>query len=268
MNGLKMKIKRPNKLFIQLIAFIFLSSPCLAQAQTQFMNHIIVGPATTVPITPHVHTHQFSDAGQSTNTPTTHHHDQTGSGNSFFHFYHQHQNQNIDLSSTTDTTKGGRLLNSQSININVGGSQMTVTSNTLLTESEKLAALQVLFTGHQSLLIDGQGSADGGSLTIGSRLSQHLSNLVIPQGVSVIDLSRSGILNLSGNLNDSGSLNLITNHSVLNAFSILASNITVGSGGQLTAAGNLDLFSRSGEVADNGTISSLNGSINISAPKI
>ncbi len=264
--------QKPNAFLIQLVLFVFLCAPSVAQVQTRVMNHIIVGAPTTVPITPHIHTHQFFDPYRSGCMPTIYHHDQTpGSGGGLFHFHHhQQQSQNLDLSSTTDTTKGGHLLKNESVNINVGGSQMTVTSNTALTESEKLAVLQVLFTGHQSLLLDAQGSADGGSLTIGPRLSQHLSNLVIPQGISVTDISKSGTLNLSGNLNDSGSLNLITTRPIVDTastFSILASNIVVGSQGLISTPGNLDLFSRSGDITNNGTIASTNGSINISAPK-
>jgi len=258
--------KKLNVFLTQLVLFIFLYVPALAQMQTQVMNHIIVGPPASVPIIPHIHNHQFIDPSQSINTSTTHQ-QSFGTGTSFVHFHHHQTNQNIDLSSTTDTTKGGHLLKNESVNINVGGSQMTVTSHTPLTESEKLAVLQVLFAGHQSLVLDAQGSTDGGSLTIGSRLSQHLSNLVIPHGVTVTDISHSGILNLSGNLNDSGTLNLITAHFTSSTFSILAGNIIVGSQGLISTSGNLNLFSRSGDITNNGTISSTSGSISINAPK-
>ncbi len=291
-------MKRTSKLLATLfIALTWTLQPCLAQVPTQITNHVVIGPLPPVPITPHTHYH-FFDPNQSAGLPITHHNYTFASGNNFFHFHHhqlnnsttqnnQNSNSNntttvtshtgatisshhyidLDLASTSDNTKAGGLFRNGPVDINVGGKELAITSKSLITESEKLAAMQVLFTGRQSLLLDSQGSADGGSLTIGSRLSQHLSNLIIPQGVSVTDTSKSGILNLSGNLNDSGSLNLITNHSILNAFSILASNITVGPGGQLTAAGNLNIFSRSGEITNNGTISSINGSINISVPK-
>jgi len=291
-------MKRTSKLLATLfIALTWTLQLCLAQGPTQITNHVVIGPLPPVPITPHIHYH-FFDPNQSAGLPITHHNYTFTSGNNFFHFHHhqlnnsttqnnQNSNSNntatvtshtgapisshhyidLDLASTSDNTKAGGLLRNGPVDINVGGKELAITSKSLITESEKLAAMQVLFTGRQSLLLDSQGSADGGSLTIGSRLSQHLSNLVIPQGVNITDISKSGILNLSGNLNDSGNLNLITTHSASDTFSILAGNIVVGSQGLISTPGNLNLFARSGDITNNGTISSTNGSIDISVPK-
>ena len=52
-----------------------------------------------------------------------------------------------------------------------------------------------------------------------------------------------------------------------NTFSILAGNITVGSQGLISTPGNLNLISRSGDITNNGTITSGHGSIDITAPK-
>jgi len=113
---------------------------------------------------------------------------------------HQSSNQNgaprqisLNLSSTSEGSTEGHLLHGQIVDINVGGSQLTVNANTELTPAEKMAVMQVLRTGQQALLLDSQGSADGGTLTLGSRLSAHLSSLVIPK-VSRSLMSRGPVL--------------------------------------------------------------------------
>ena len=50
-------------------------------------------------------------------------------------------------------------------------------------------------------------------MVIGSHLSAQLSSLVIPKGVAVIDLTKSGTLNLTGSITNDGSLYVgATNH--------------------------------------------------------
>jgi len=125
-------------------------------------------------------------------------------------------------------------LSNQAVNIDVGGKQLIVTPSSLLSPSEAMAVSQVLHSGQQSLLLNTLGSADGGSLTIGSQLSAHLNSLIIPKGVTVTDYSNSGSLHLGGALRDYGTFFLSTNNAAVSNFSIVAKDITIGSGGFLT----------------------------------
>ena len=204
---------------------------------------------------------------------------------------------NLDLSSTNSTLTAGRLANGQSIYINVGGTPVNVTAGMKLTPAEYLAVKQVEFNGQQTLVLDSQGSASGGTVVIGQHLSQLVSNLVIPQGVTVIDLTRSGTLNLSGNITDSGTLDIASRNSSLSVLSVNANNINVQKGGILSdtlvppsgntntpinASLNLDAVNdinnagtisgassvglvAGGTITNSGLISSTNGNINIAS---
>ncbi len=158
---------------------------------------------------------------------------------------------------------------------------------------------QVMFNGQQSVVLDSQGSAIGGTVVINAHLSQNLGNLVIPKGVTVIDMTKTGTLNLSGNLVDDGSLYVVAKNPAMNngAVSIGANNITVQSlglisdvlpvgnsgasgtnqnavlnvntqnnitnSGTISSGGSLNLSAGSGTIVNSGTISSTSGSINI-----
>jgi hypothetical protein len=204
----------------------------------------------------------------------------------------------LNLSSTTVNMIAGRLLKGITLTIDVGGVSETVTSQTALTPAEYLAAMQVRSGNQQSLIIDAHGSASGGSVVINPRLSQAISNLTIPQGVTVIDLTRSGSINLGGSVTDDGSLFFTSFNPHLSTISVNAPNLTVqGQGilsdvlpavgislshspdsnlnlsltsagaianaGTISSAGTLSLTVGSGTITNTGLISSTNGSINI-----
>ncbi len=158
---------------------------------------------------------------------------------------------------------------------------------------------QVMFNGQQSVVLDSQGSAIGGTVVINAHLSQNLGNLVIPKGVTVIDMTKSGTLNLSGNLVDDGSLYVVAKNPAMNngAVSIGANNVIVQSlglisdvlpagnsaasgtnqnavlnvntqnnitnSGTISSGGTLNLSAGSGTIVNSGTISSNSGNINI-----
>ena len=136
---------------------------------------------------------------------------------------------NLDLSSTTTTNTAARALTSnkaQSVTINVGGVNQTVTGTTQLTQAERMAVMQVLRTGSQSIQLGAQGNAVGGTFTINSRMAQHLNNLVIPQGVTAIDkLTTTSTLNLAGNLTNAGNLYVVSNNPAFTTATINAINI-------------------------------------------
>lgn len=183
---------------------------------------------------------------------------------------------NLDLSSTTDSVTIGHFLQSGSVTITTGGQQLVITPTTLITAAEKVAAIQVLQTGHQSLIVDAQGNAEGGSMVITTWLSQHIGNLIIPQGVSVTDLSNSDTLSIAGNLSGAGNLYVGSANGGITDYAINAGNINLSStglisnilptGGAFSLPGsilNLSLFSNS-DIVNSGSIVS-SGNLTLTA---
>ncbi len=184
----------------------------------------------------------------------------------------------------------GHLLHNGSVTIDVGGISQTVNSKTELTPAEYLAVMEVASGGQQSVIIGTNGVATGGTIIINQHLSQQLASLVIPQGVTVIDISRSGTLNLSGNITDAGKLYLESSNPLLSAVTINASNITVqGQGlisdvltpatlnlnldaanninnsGTILSSGSVGLTAGSGNIINAGSIIATKGNINIAS---
>ncbi len=96
--------------------------------------------------------------------------------------------------------------------------------------------MEVLRTGQQTLVLGTQGEAIGGSFTISPRLSQEISSLVIPQGVTAIDnVGRSGTLTLTGNLTDAGNLYIVSSNPQITTATISAANINILQGGVLSS---------------------------------
>src|SRR5262249_12650965 len=95
------------------------------------------------------------------------------------------------------------------------------------------AVYQVLSTGQQSLQLSSLGTAVGGTFNIGARMSQHIANLVIPQGVTAIDLSST--LKLSGTLTNSGSIYTVSLNPNRTNATISAANIVNLQGGLITS---------------------------------
>ena len=207
---------------------------------------------------------------------------------------------NLDLSSTNANMTAGHILPGQNIYINVGGNALAVSAGMKLTPAEYLAVQQVK-TGGQTLILDAQGSAVGGNLIIGAALSQRLSSLVIPAGVTVIDLTNKGTLNLNSVV-DNGILDVGSRNPLLSSITVNTNTIDVqGQGifsdiisagtlssinngrivldnnlnlnlnatnsitnaGAISSSGSLSLASGSGNIANTGTVTSTNGSINI-----
>ena len=201
---------------------------------------------------------------------------------------------NLDLSSSSQNMTVGHLLHNETVNIEVGGISLLVNSKTELTPAEYMAVIQVISGGQQSLVIDAQGAASSGSVVIGSHLSSQLTSLVIPVGVTVIDLTKSGTLNIAGGIIDDGSLYLGSANRSLNTINIDASNINVQSqglisdvlpgnnnnglqplhlnldaannlvnAGTIVSSGNVNIYADSGNITNSGLINATQGNINI-----
>jgi hypothetical protein len=141
----------------------------------------------------------------------------------------------LNLSSTTKNLTGSSALGSAtSVQIRVGTSMQTVTGTTSITPAEFLAVQQVLSAGSQSIVVGVAGAATGGSF-VTNTVSQGLSSLVVPSGVTAIDnFGSSASQVFSGNLVNSGRFFAISTNPLVSTASITATNITNQQGGLLT----------------------------------
>ncbi len=143
---------------------------------------------------------------------------------------------NLDLSSTAQNVRIGNRLGSRCVAIVVGDTSLAVTPGTMLTSAERVALSQVLRGGQQSIQIGALGNAVGGTVNLSARLGQHLGNLVIPQGVTVIDnFAQGSTLKLTGNLTNAGTFLAVSTSPFYSSASIIAKNIFNQAGALLTS---------------------------------
>lgn len=132
----------------------------------------------------------------------------------------------MDLTSSTPSLTPGRMADAAPIVINEGGTNKTVFPTSMLTPAERLAVYQVFSTNNQTIQLDPNGTAVGGSFVIGPNFSNYVSSLTIPNGVTAIkDFGQSNILNLVGNLTNSGTFYAASSVPNVQVATIAASNI-------------------------------------------
>ncbi|HEY9870794.1 MAG TPA: hypothetical protein V6D08_16640, partial [Candidatus Obscuribacterales bacterium] len=136
----------------------------------------------------------------------------------------QRRNIDLDLSSTARTISAGRRMDG--VTIDVGGASRTVQRSELLTPAEYVAAMQVMRSGQQSLLIDAAGSAAGGSVNLSAHLNNRVESLLVPAGVTAVhDFGADRTFNLAGNLTNAGALYAISSNPQVDTARIVANNI-------------------------------------------
>lgn len=146
------------------------------------------------------------------------------------------QQINLDLGSAERNLTAGHLIGTGSVNILVNGGSVSVTGQTILTPAERLAVYQVVSTGNQSIMLGANGTAIGGSLTVGSRFSDFVSSLSVPQGVSVLfDAAKNPTMNLLGNLTNAGAIYAYSTNANVSTASLSALNIINQSGSVLSS---------------------------------
>lgn len=166
---------------------------------------------------------------------------------------------NLDLSSSAAALSAG---NKSPVNIQMGGSlnggtvsggsSMTVSPGQLVTPAQYVAAFSAIQGSNQTLLLNAQGVATGGSWNLSSTSVNNLSSLVVPSGVQLnaIGYNSAVPLNVTGNVNIAGLM-----HSLQTAPNIMSvlnmGNLNVASGGVLSghlpSAANLPgLFASAG----------------------
>ncbi|MBX9723428.1 MAG: hypothetical protein K2X81_18635, partial [Candidatus Obscuribacterales bacterium] len=178
-----------------------------------------------------------------------------------------HRSINLDLSSSVATIAAPKQTATSTVIIHTGNTTQTVTAGQLLTPAQMVAVMQILHNGAQSLILNANGTAAGGSMNINSYVAQNLSSLTIPSGVTVYD--KASILNVTGNLTNAGTLLAIAQTPTILTSTITAANIFNQPGAiinaiQSTSAGlNLNLIATN-NIVNAGTINS-SGQISLSA---
>ncbi len=170
---------------------------------------------------------------------------------------------NLNLSSTVKSMSLGSLISAPSVNINIGGVMTTLTSSSMVTAAEALAASEVAGGHHQTLTLTSNGNASSGKVFLGTSLADSITGLVVPAGVKLFDNANSvGALNLSGDLTNAGSF--IVFGAKGSTASITAADIDNMAGGVISANGlNLNLTALN-NLTNAGTISS-GGNLSMSA---
>lgn len=125
----------------------------------------------------------------------------------------------LDLSST-EATVTVDASHTQSANVKVGDTTVSVGAGSVVTPATYAAFLQAISnSGDHSLVLGAGGNAIGGTLQLTPQLSRNLVNVVVPTNVSLVhDFGTGSALNLAGNLTNSGNFYAIsTNTNVTNA---------------------------------------------------
>ncbi|HNB24388.1 MAG TPA: hypothetical protein PKZ32_18345, partial [Candidatus Melainabacteria bacterium] len=190
---------------------------------------------------------------------------------------------NLDLSSSSAAVS---TKNITPVNIVVGGSlqhgavaggtALTILPGQLVTPAQYLAVLGAM-NGQQTLLLNNQGAAFGGTTNLSSSNLQNLTGLTVPAGVSVhaIGYNANTPLNVAGSVNIAGAMfNLQTTPNVMAVLNM--ANLNIAPGGLLTsnlpsgmsiagvyASAGMQL-NVAGNIVNQGTISSA-GDLNLSA---
>jgi hypothetical protein len=144
----------------------------------------------------------------------------------------------LDLSSTSPTIVLGPKIGirATAITINVGGTNFTFHRNDAVTPAEFVAIRQVLTRGgSQTIDIDTNGAAIGGTFTFNRLLSPRITGLVIPSGVTAIDnFARNPLLGISGDLVNSGTIYGYTSSARIHTGLLYAPNIINNVGGLIS----------------------------------
>jgi hypothetical protein len=143
----------------------------------------------------------------------------------------------LDLSSTTaNIVLGSNLFtHSPTITINVGGTNQTFVAGQKVTAAQYTAIQQQVSGNGQTLVLNAQGAAEGGKLSLNKIVNANVDELVIPKGVTALDfIGRNSALAVSGDLLNYGSIYGVSTTSQSTAGSITAIAITNESGGLIS----------------------------------
>jgi len=217
----------------------------------------------------------------------------------------------LDLTSAVQSiTLGDKLFKSQeSVTISIGGQEKTLSAGSKVTAAEYVAAKQAMGGGSQTVTLDADGRATGGSVDLSAMTSGNktmkVSDLTVPVAVTASgDFGKGGDVKITGDLTNSGAINAyssngktsalikadnITNNagaSIVSSVSDLTlraddslnnygdisatGNLTLSAGNSLTNSGNVDVAKNlnvfSPNVTNSGNLASANGNITFDTP--
>jgi hypothetical protein len=187
----------------------------------------------------------------------------------------------LDLSSskTSVAIPTNMITSTAGVTIAVNGVNTTFHGGDSVTPAELVAIQQVQSGAGQSLNLDSQGRASGGSFSLNTVLANsgpiHLSGVVVPQNVQAYDyVTGKASLSLAGDLLNYGSIVDVTKTGSTASATINAVNIVNETGGSITTvgqganAGSVDLYlNASNSLTNAGNVTS-SGNINLQAPHI
>jgi fibronectin-binding autotransporter adhesin len=181
----------------------------------------------------------------------------------------------LDLTSSASTIvlAQGVIKQGSSVTIDVGGTSTTFHTGDKVTAGE-LVAIEQAQSGGQTLQLDGQGRASGGTFSLTSVTSNSgsisVASVVVPKNVTAIDqVSAKSSLSLSGDLTNYGSIDEIAKGSQSASANLSALDIVNEPGGLITSVGAgkgaVDLnLSAGNDFTNQGTITS-SGALSIAA---
>lgn len=177
----------------------------------------------------------------------------------------------LDLTSAVENiTLGNNLFKQQeSVIIEVGGKEKTLVAGSKVTAAEYVAAKQALSGTTQTVVLDGDGRATGGSVDLSAMTTGNhnlkVEDLVVPVSVTASgDFGKGGDVRIQGDLTNSGSINVYSERGNVSAL-ISADSITnhenasiTSTVSELTLAAN-DSFSNFGTISASGSLTITGG---------
>ncbi|MBS2008492.1 MAG: hypothetical protein JST01_15705 [Cyanobacteria bacterium SZAS TMP-1] len=195
----------------------------------------------------------------------------------------QNTGADLNLASSRMNFLAGNLGNFSNLVIDVGGRQELVALNTKLTAAEYVAAQQVMTTGMQTIKLNANGAAVGGTVNLDNSLMNALNSgagnvgsLTIARGVQVVDslsnLSLAGRLNNYGSIftaaGSAGQADTIAANSIHNAYGGVINSYDPGNGGGNNNLVGADvILTALNSITNNGAIGSA-GNLTLNAPVI
>jgi mucin-19 len=181
----------------------------------------------------------------------------------------------LDLTSaaTSIVLTPGIITHGSSATINIGGTMSTFATGAHVTAAELVAIEQVQASGGQTIKLDSQGHAVGGSFSLNSVAaaggSIYVSGIVVPKNVTATDLiSSKSNVSLKGDLINFGTISEISNNrnatAILSAADIInEAGALISTSGRGAATGKADLtLTATKNLTNLGTIES-SGALNI-----
>lgn len=152
----------------------------------------------------------------------------------------------LDLRSTlTEVVLGSKLFKEiPSVTITVGDTEKTFSAGDRVTASEYIAIKQELAGDNQTLFLNSDGSASGGSFVMNGLVTPRVNQLVIPNGVTAVDdFAHGRTIGIRGDLLNFGTIYGYSTDEQINSGRLIARNISNFYGGLISTELPTAMFS-------------------------